>query len=94
MPSFVPSLLKIKSLLLVTNAKFQAQSALLPTTIYFRPYQHPTPRALPLHQTGLLVLVCITNGGGWIEYGLAKQPLLGSGSCGEGLLSDNHFVES
>lgn len=44
MPSFVPSLLKIKSLLLVTNAKFQAQSAFLPTTIYFRqPAPHPGP---------------------------------------------------
>ncbi len=46
--------------------------------------QHPTPGASPLYQMGLLVLVCITNGGGWIEYGLAMQPLLGSGSCGQG----------
>ena len=62
MPSFVPSLLKIKSLLLVTNAKFQAQSALLPTHHPLSAIPtHLPPGHPPLHQMGLLVLVCITN---------------------------------
>jgi hypothetical protein len=52
----------------MTNAKFQAQSALLPTTIHFRPNQHPTPGAPPTSTDGTpsigYVLLMWTNDAG------------------------------
>ena len=40
---------------------FQSQLYYYPTHHPFSAYQHPTPGAPPLHQMGLLALVCITN---------------------------------
>jgi hypothetical protein len=55
-------------------------------TIHFRPKQHPTPGATPpLHQMGLLVLVCITNVDEESALELSGASLRVSGTCGQDL---------